>query len=261
MKRQLILFSLMALSQICSSSWTEVANITIPNTFFGMSGQGVGSEGEYIYWSGKDILKQSTVGPNINITVTKSLFPAIPLRMVELNYDHIGDIDVFEGTIYAPIEEPNYTRPAIARYSSELEFIDFVATRQHHMPWVAVDPATKLLYSSEFDNVTFLYVYDTQQKLAFQGLFSISVPAVQTLTAIQGGFIYDNLLYLSSSWNHTMVTVYVVDMETGKWLPDQTFYVNSQGEVEGLTVTSNGDMYFVQNHVVENHILELEETN
>lgn len=254
-----VTFALMSVVQFSSSTWTEVASITIPNTFFGMSGQGVGSEGQYIYWSGKDILKQSTVGPDINITVTNSVFPAIPERMKQLGYDHIGDIDVFNGIIYAPIEEPNYTHPAIAWYSTELKFMNYVATHQSHMPWVAVDPSTKLLYSSEYDNVTYLYVYNAQS-LNLVGELSLSVPLEQSLMAIQGGFIYEDLLYLTSSWNHSFVTVYVVDINTGEWLSDQTFHLDSQGEAEGLTVTSAGDMYFVQNYAVENHILECQES-
>src|SRR5689334_18430872 len=41
---------------------------------------------------------------------TKRLAPAIPPQYAARGFNHIGDIDVVGNTIYAPLEEPDYSR-------------------------------------------------------------------------------------------------------------------------------------------------------
>ena len=65
---------------------------------------------------------------------------------------------------------------------------------QHHNPWVAYHNATSRFYSSEFSNVTSLYVYDDnmvpQVGLQLRGLAA-------PLQGVQGGEFYGDTLYIS----------------------------------------------------------------
>lgn len=65
---------------------------------------------------------------------------------------------------------------------------------QHHNPWVAYHNATSRFYSSEFSNVTWLYVYDDgmvpQVALQLKGLEA-------PLQGVQGGEFYGDTLYIS----------------------------------------------------------------
>jgi hypothetical protein len=81
------------------------------------------------------------------------------------DYDHMGDIDYYDGFVFAPFEKGGgSTATALIGIfdASNLHFIgwDYVAPEQGiGAPWVAVNPADGLLYSSPFDDVSSLLVY------------------------------------------------------------------------------------------------------
>ena len=88
------------------------------------------------------------------------LSPAIPDAWKAKGFDHIGDIDVVGKYIYAPFEEPDYSKghQATARYDVDtLKFVDAVMLPQHQNSFVTIDPATMTAYTmDEFDGSSLL---------------------------------------------------------------------------------------------------------
>ncbi|MCG2716623.1 MAG: T9SS type A sorting domain-containing protein [Candidatus Marinimicrobia bacterium] len=115
--------------------------------------------------------------------------------LLDQGYDHIGDIAYFEGKIYAPIEDVAKVKPIIGIYDADdLEFTgEFVQVPQSHFPWIAVDPRTGYFYSSEFNNVNKLFVYDSEQdfKLIDEVILN------EALFRVQGGAFHGDFLYLA----------------------------------------------------------------
>ena len=83
---------------------------------------------------------------------TSSRVPAIPPEWRARGFDHIGDIDVANGVLYAPLEQPDYERvsrrcsrttPRRSQYQSGLN------VAQHENSFVTVDPTTGVAYSMD----------------------------------------------------------------------------------------------------------------
>ena len=86
--------------------------------------------------------------------------PSIPDAWKAKGFDHIGDIDVVGKYIYAPFEEPDYSKghQATARFDRvTLQFVDAVMLPQHQNSFVTIDPATMTAYTTDqFDGDTLL---------------------------------------------------------------------------------------------------------
>jgi hypothetical protein len=113
--------------------------------------------------------------------------------------------------------------------TSDLSLIRYSVTRQHKMPWVAVDQKTRLLYSAVWNDCCNLQIYNVDT-FAFVGVLT----AVNGLPKeIQGAAFYQDNLYLSVNGNYS---VYMLNMQT-----NETSYVVSDDplysiyEMEGLT--------------------------
>ena len=124
---------MMISSVICPTpTSTETAEIT---NEFGYSlidaflcGQGVDEEGDFFYTSGSlSGIKICCVGIIDKATgeVIKENLDALPSEFKKLDYDHIGDISVQNGIIYAPVENKPETDPLVLLYDAEtLEYTD-----------------------------------------------------------------------------------------------------------------------------------------
>ncbi len=76
------------------------------------------------------------------LTKTSELMPAIPDEWKARGFDHLGDIDVVDGVLYAPLEQPDYDRAAQAMLiydAATLQYRSGVDVRQHHNSFVTVD--------------------------------------------------------------------------------------------------------------------------
>ncbi|KJE94705.1 hypothetical protein CAOG_05307 [Capsaspora owczarzaki ATCC 30864] len=239
-----------------ASSWSMKQEHIFLESFFASSPQGVAmlfansSVPEQIVFSGKTILRRcSYVGKTMTFASILEN-PNALANVSALGYNHIGDIDIYNGVLYAPIEEDSYTRPAIVTYDPmTLEYTGLVQTTQKHMPWVAVSSLYKFLFSSEFDNVTSLYVYQVENlKMGLFTILDLHLPVglEQGLMAVQGGVVSGTNLYLSSSAPGD--PVYVVDYRTG--IVQLEFNLPSTQETEGIAIAnSDGYMYvLVQNN-------------
>jgi len=139
--------------------------------------------------------------------------PAIPDAWKAKGYDHIGDIDVVGKYIYAPFEEPDYSKghQATARYDRDtLRFVDAVVLPQHQNSFVTVDPATMTAYSmDEFDGGSLLR-YDVARGWKPLAPFRMS----EVLHHTQGADVYGGAIWIST--DDAQKGVYRVDLRTGR---------------------------------------------
>ncbi len=203
--------------------------------------QGVTTDGEYWYFSGKTSLVK--IGFD-NQTVYAYNYKALTDEIVEkYGSKHIGGISCYNGLIYASLEDSKkWNHPVIALYDAEtLEFTG----EAHEMPteylsrgipWVAVDAENKLLYSSYSKTAEVIHCFDLET-FEYVGGLQLSVP----IDAIQGGDVYGGKLYVGS--NDKTRAVYSIDVKSGKVekLFDRIMYQwkwidNFGGEGEDVTV-------------------------
>lgn len=178
------------------------------------------------------------------LVISAKLDPAIPPEWASQGFDHVGDIDVAGGVIYAPLEQPDYgrNRQAMARYDlATLAYLGGVVVTQSHDAWVAVDAEAQVAYSmSGFTDQTILR-YDLAD-----GWKPIEPLALDVSVArVQGGDVRDGYLWLST--DDATDGVYRVDLGTGH--VDALGSIGRvAGEAEGIdaTVTPAGDLHVVQ---------------
>ena len=203
--------------------------------------QGVTTDGEYWYFSGKTSLVK--IGFD-NQTVYAYNYKALDGELSE-NYSskHIGGISYYNGYIYASLEDSKqWQHPVIALYDAEtLEYTGIchevsseILTRG--IPWVAVDAENGFIYASHSKTVEEIHCFDLDT-FEYVKSFAVSDP----MDAIQGGEVYKGKLYVGT--NDSTRAVYTIDVKSGKVekLFDRIMYQpklidNFGGEGEDITV-------------------------
>ncbi|MDD7615172.1 MAG: hypothetical protein PUJ59_06695 [Clostridiaceae bacterium] len=203
--------------------------------------QGVTTDGEYWYFSGKSSLVK--IGFD-NQTVYAYNYKALDGELSEnYNSKHIGGISYYNGYIYASLEDSKqWQHPVIALYDAEtLEYTGIchevsseILTRG--IPWVAVDAENGFIYASHSKTVEEIHCFDLDT-FEYVKSFAVSDP----MDAIQGGEVYKGKLYVGT--NDSTRAVYTIDVKSGKVekLFDRIMYQpklidNFGGEGEDLTV-------------------------
>jgi hypothetical protein len=140
-------------------------------------------------------------------------------------YAHMGDLDVFAGKIFVPMEGGNMG-PAVSFRNADasLSFINMVPlTAQADAPWLAINPVDRLLYSSNYNDGTiekyYWYIALGRLFLTHVGSVQLKTPAGvnQALRRIQGGaFSASGKMYLVS-WDQdpAKAGIYGFDPEDG----------------------------------------------
>jgi len=167
----------------------------------------------------------------------------IPAEWAAKGYNHVGDVDVANGVIYAPFEQPDYNigRQATARYDLQrLQLIDAVELPQHENSFVAIDATTMTAYSMDH--------FDGDSLLRYQLPAWTPMPPLRmstTLHKTQGGAVARGAVWISTSddGNH----VYRVDLASGH--VEQVATLGATGEGEGMdaTATPEGQLHVVRN--------------
>ena len=196
--------------------------------------QGLATDGERWFFSHRYFLYMTKLDDFQNILRANE--NAIPSELKREGYDHIGDIEVYKGKIYAPLEDKLYTKPLIALYSADtLEYLGSIGPLpQKHMPWCTIDPSSETILSSEFDNVDEIYVYDMNGNLISR------IKLSRTLNRVQGGKILGRHLYLTADDGGD--TIYKVDIETGE--VEVFFKIPTPFEMEGIEYL-DGKLYVI----------------
>jgi hypothetical protein len=157
---------------------------------------------------------------------------AIPASWRSQGYVHIGDIDVVGSILYAPFEQPDYSRghQVTARYDARtLKFVDAVELPQHENSFVTVDPQTRIAYSMDHFDGDALLRYDTKHRWKPLRPLKLSMLLQHT----QGASIADGSIWISTSDPHN--DIYRISMKTGR--ADLVAQITDPpGEGEGLAV-------------------------
>ncbi len=138
--------------------------------------------------------------------------PSIPDRLKTKGYNHIGDIDVVGKIIYAPLEQPRYSkgRQVTARFDRDsLRYIDAVTVPQHENSFVTVDPATMTAYSMDHFDGDELTRYDVAHD--WKPLPPLKMSRV--LHHTQGADVYGDAIWIST--DDAQQGIYRVDRQTG----------------------------------------------
>lgn len=203
--------------------------------------QGVTTDGEYWYFSGRSSLVK--IGFD-NQTVYAYNYHAITDELeAQYNSQHIGGISYYNGLIYAALEDSKvWEHPVIAVYDAEtLEFTGVchempTELLSRGIPWVSVDAEKQLLYAAYTKDAHELFCFDIE---SFEYVGSVELS--QVVYAIQGGEVYEGKLYVGT--NDDTRAVYTIDVNNGEVVKlfDRIMYQpklidNFGGEGEDVTV-------------------------
>ena len=242
-----VLLSLVALigGAISGNSSVKQGDIKLVNEYTynladGTSfGQGLTTDGEYFYGFGAIKVAGYNAITKIDAKtgeIVKVNDFCIPKNLMLKGYSHVGDGDYYNGKLYVACEDLFFTNPAILVYDAEtLDFIEHHTlpknfTKDDHLPWCTVYDG--VIYLSEFRNV------DSIKMLSLEDFSSLGeIKLNTTLNKVQGGDIYEGVLYLATDDGNIDKPTYSVNLETGEV---QLEFIRSMGrvnsEAEGMAV-------------------------
>lgn len=180
-------------------------------------------------------------------TSTLDVTTGIPAELAALGFDHIGDIDYYNGRIYISLdsEAGDYQNGHVAvlnasdlSYTGELYELVGDPTNEHDdvASWVAVDGEAGIGYGKEWQSGDTINVYDLDD-WSFTGTLQMD----QSLRNIQGAKVLDGMMYMAS--DNSTRSVYSLDLSTGH--VEELFQLsepsNSDSEVEGIEAVVNED--------------------
>lgn len=189
---------------------TETAELVSTDTFVFekalLMGQGIATDGEYYYTSGAITALNLTALAKFtfdDMEIVKSKINPLPEMCEKRGNNHIGGISVYNGKIYASVEDgSDYLYPCIVVFDCEtLEATGEVYDLPRDIfddgiPWCAVDSETGLLYASKWTDIEKIYVYDVNEAMSF--VKEIDLCGIEKIHRIQGGEFYNGTLYLSN---------------------------------------------------------------
>lgn len=221
-----ILFITMLTSPVAQS--TETAELVSTDTFVLekalIMGQGIACDGEYYYTSGSIAALDLTALAKFTVEdmeIVDSHVNPLPKECSKRGDDHIGGISVYNGKIYASVEDSDdYIYPCIVVFDCEtLEPTGEVYDLPYEIyddgvPWCAVDGKTGYLYASKWNDIDKIYVYDINNSMSLVKEITLS----EKINRIQGGEFYNGTLYLSNDIkdNGNFKNILSIDIENGK---------------------------------------------
>jgi len=223
--------------QVDDEVWAQLGLDTFSGATALKRGQGVATDGTSWYFSGTLSLEKTDL--QFNTQVSNGF--AIPLTLSIAGSNHIGDIDVYGGTLYAPIEDGSgYMNPKLVKFDTMLNAGTVYsiphALQTQGVPWVAVDGMRSLIYLAEWDPTTQLNLFSLSTVTYLRSL-QLTPPAGVTLGRIQGAKVFEGALYLNT--DDATKTVYKLNLETGTVL--RLFALGAIGENEGLAFLARPD--------------------
>ncbi len=228
-----------------------------PASFTGLyRSQGIAVNGNEFVFSWQYGLERSdanfnSLQRNSNISSAGKLTPGIPLPLLAQGLNHIGDIDVQGGIIYASLDSTNgYKQPHVALFNAvDLSYTgkSFTLAGTTANPnddlasWVAVDAARGYGYGKEWRNGNTLNVYNLND-----WSFSHTIEMDSSLKRIQGAKVVGDWLYMAS--DNEDQTIYRSNLLTGH--VEELLHIPKPAgdlEIEGIAMRQNAngslDMY------------------
>jgi len=178
---------------------------------------------------------------NDNLTVLEQVPGAIPPQWRAQGFDHIGDIDVYKGLIYAPFEQPDYPKgvQATATYDARtLLFRKAWTIHQHENSFVTIDPGTGVAFSMQHSNGRYLTRNDADHNWKHLPPLRMSKELFHT----QGADVARGYVWISTSDKNN--DIYRVNERTGK-VDHLGRHRHPGGEGEGLdaSILPSGDLH------------------
>ncbi len=224
------------------------------------AGQGITTDGEYYYTSGSLTalgIAALAKWDADTMELVASNDDAIPAEYKEFyECDHVGGISYYDGKIYAAVENKPEDFPLVMTYDCEtLELIDIYQIDPTNLPdgipWCAVDGENGYLYCSPFQDVERILAFDLET-MEFSHFIELS----KKITRIQGGEVYEGVLYLSyDAADSNTDYILTVDIPTGEveTLCSRTVPSLAGNEAEGVTVFPSADGSLI-------HVLDYDKT-
>jgi hypothetical protein len=168
----------------------------------------------------------------------------LPFKLIwEEHDDHVGDIDYYNGTIYAPAEDGGngYKNPYVVLFDANWLYARKyfrlpVEPQKEGVPWVAIEPEKRRAFSSLYYTVNQVNVYDLET-FALKDQIQLSSPVLSW----QGAKVHNGFLYGTSDADPTTVgkSVVKINLDTGTVIKVATVPTDIT-ELEGLAFSMNG---------------------
>jgi hypothetical protein len=215
-------------------AWTAKTTDTFDLTTALLRGQGVATDGTSWFFSGRTGLERT----DDTFGTQKKNALAIPPALLAAGSDHIGDIDLWNGMLYAPIEDKNSTSPKVVLYDpssfSSGTVFDIPANVQTQgVPWIAVDGPRGVAYLAEWDPTPVLHVFALSTMT-----YTRDLALSRTLGRIQGAKVYKGQLYVSM--DDAMKSIVKVHLSSGTVI-DLFQIGDSALEEEGIVIRAMPD--------------------
>ena len=197
-------------------------------------------DGGWIF-SGTTVLARVDAGLNQAIADTT----AVPDELVPDGYEHIGDVDVQDGVLYVPLEQPDYQRneQIMACFDPEtLTMLGSQPVAQRHNSFITVDGDRA--YSMEGFSGDQILVYELGEGCTFEPLEPIQLSV--RLDKVQGADVAAGALWLAT--DDPERGLYRVDLASGAVSTIGAMsHVDPEGEGEGIdaTTTDQGLLHVV----------------
>ena len=224
------------------------------------TGQGVATDGEYYYTAGTitalDMAGIAKWDADTMELCVKNNDPIPAEYKDKYNTDHIGGISYYNGLIYAAVENKAEDFPLIITYDARtLKMVEVYEVEGELLPdgipWCAVDASSGYIYTSQFNEAEYIVAYDL-----YTMEFSHMLPLSEKILRIQGGEVYNGVLYLSNDDKATNDdSIYTVDLNDGKVTKLCTRSLPSMAgnEAEDITVYPMADGTLI-------HVLDYDKT-
>lgn len=223
------------------------------------AGQGITTDGEYYYTSGSLTalgvagLAKWDAETFEQVAVNTDVLPEEYVYLYET--DHLGGISYYDGKIYGAVENKAEDFNLVVTYDAEtLEMLDIYKMPNEYLPdgipWCAVDADNGYLYCSQFNEADYIVACDLET-MEFSHVIELS----ETVYRIQGGEVYEGVLYLSNDDKSNDDKILTVNIGTGevKELCTRSLPSAAGNEAEGLTVYPMDDGSLI-------HVLDYDKT-
>jgi hypothetical protein len=224
--------------QFDAELWSEIGKDTFTGATAGVRSQGCAYDGMHWYFSWQYGLERDDLMFNVQKSNTVAIPPALALAD---GSNHIGGIDVLNGTLYAPVEDGSaYKHPYIVAYDTTgltsgntYPLSNTMLTQG--VPWVAVDGPRQSLYVAQWDPTPAILVHDLAT-VTYQRSINLST----AIGRVQGAKVFETMLYAST--DNATKDIFKINLETGTVL--NLFSVMGTGiEEEDVCFDSSGDMH------------------
>lgn len=235
------------ITQMDSELWEQIGRDEFPLAVGLARSQGVATDGSSWFFSWQLGLERTALDYGVELSART----AIPPEVAALGGNHIGDIDYWDGTLYAPVEDGRaYLHPHLVLYDPttltpiRIHALDDVPLPDG-VPWVAVDGPRNQIYVAVWDPTPEIFVLDLATLE-----FKATIPLRRTLHRIQGAKVFEGSLYAST--DNDDKSIFKIDLETGTVI--ELFGLHQDFEEEGLVFLERPDGSLLHTLNVQNPV-------